>query len=170
MKLPASPTDSPRCLFQQLAAHVYSPVLPETDLDLMDHLAGKSKWAPKFFQNKTPLIKTCKPKRMYILMETGTHFSEEYQNKTLLCFRKAGFSSTFLQIITAAQHQGINTLMFSKRGCYPDPRTPPLLKTPLNPVSPHLLEDLESFHSQYPIELLTNILNYSGENTPKTKN
>jgi hypothetical protein len=164
-------TDSsaPRCLYQTLCAHTLSDILPEEDLKILDQIANKTKWRPRFFQNKIPLRKTSGKQPLYILMETGANFSEEYQEKTHDHFAQLGLSKTFLQLLKAAQKQMTEPLILSTNGCYAEPRTPPTLKTPIEPKVPikSLLKSLEYFHTNYPIELLTNILNHTREDKKK---
>jgi hypothetical protein len=146
-----------RALYQTLCSHTLSEILPTEDINLLDRYASKTNtWYPPFFQEK-PLFKTMGNPKIFLLLETGANFSEEYQKKTLEHFKTLGFSKTFLKVLEASQIQMINTLILSPLGCYPDPRKPKTLKSITNPNP--FEKDIEHFHTLYPIELLTTILN-----------
>jgi hypothetical protein len=171
-KLPpiARDTSEPRCLFQQLCAHTLSDILPKKDLKLLKKYSGKSKCKPDFFRSKKPLQKTEGSNPVYLLLETGAYFSEEYQEKTIAHFQSLGFSKTFLEILKAAQNQMVEPLLLSADGCFAEPRTPPQIQPDLHNNPPSnltaFLKDLQHFHSNYPVELLTNILTHH-QKTPK---
>ena len=163
----ARESSEPRCLFQQVCAHTLIDILPKKDLKLLEKYSGKSKWRPDFFRSKKPLQKTKGPDPIYLLLETGAHFSEEYQNKTTEHFGSLGFSQTFLAVLKAAQTQMVEPLLISTHGCFAEPRTPPKLPQELLPPEnlADFLKDLRHFHHDYPIELLTNILNHHQKKT-----
>ena len=148
-------------LFQRMAATVGTEWLAPEDLPLFKAHANKPQEEP---QCRWGIDIATVGLDGFLIRATGYDLSDEYREKVLDAYRKAGFSQVVLDIIEAAQRQMVETIRFDPDGTILErrelPKLPKIGKRKLGKKAvKELLADLECLHdSSWPIEMLTNTL------------